>query len=215
MLCRQQRSCNLLKRDNNVSNSVVIINRKKKGSFSVNTGRHLCHHRFHFFPSVSLLSMSSLISKPADEINGSLIKFLPELDSDYARYPMHHLRWYLPSEKGPKGEPCFVPQTENGIKKDYAFCKNGVKGPGYYLLMTKIAYVNLYSKLDSMQPGTCGIACSSADRKAMDEYDDVKRVIYGRHLAPKPDDTAAGIRAMAESQGQASAAYNGNWGASL
>mmetsp|Transcript_9088 Transcript_9088/g.16501 ORF Transcript_9088/g.16501 Transcript_9088/m.16501 type:complete len:177 (+) Transcript_9088:60-590(+) len=157
--------------------------------------------------------MSSLISKSPDQINKSMIRFLPELDSDYARYPMHHARWYQPSEKGPKGEPCFIQEKENGIKKDYAFCKNGIKGPGYYLLMTKIAYVNLYTKLDSLVPGTCGIACSSADRKAMDEYDDVKRVLYGRHMAPRPDDAAAGKRAMDEAQGMATAAYHGDWGA--
>ncbi|KAL3918190.1 MAG: hypothetical protein SGILL_004354 [Bacillariaceae sp.] len=159
--------------------------------------------------------MSSLVSKPAKEINASLIKFLPELNSDYARYPMHHKRWYQPSEKAPKGEPCFIHEKENGIKKDYAFCKNGIKGPGYYSLMTKIAYVNLYSKLQSMQPGTCGCACSAADRKAMDEYDDVKRVIYGRHFSPRPDDAAAGKRAMDEAQGMATAAYNGDWGAGV
>ena len=157
--------------------------------------------------------MSSLVSKPAKEINASMIKFLPELDSDYARYPMHHERWYQPSEKGPKGEPCFLAGPDAGVKKDYAYCKRGVKGPGYYSLMTKVSYVNLYSKIDSLQPGTCGIACNSADRKLMDEHDDVKRVLYGRQFSPKPCDAAAGKRAMDEAQGMASAAYNGEWGA--
>ncbi|KAG7360495.1 hypothetical protein IV203_035594 [Nitzschia inconspicua] len=159
--------------------------------------------------------MSCLISKPEAEINRSMIKFLPELDSEYARYPMHHPQWYQPSQKGPKGEPCFIQETENGIKKDYVFCKCGSEGPGYYLLMTKVSYVNLYTKLDSLQPGTCGVACNAADRKALDEYDDVKRVLYGRHLSPRPDDAAAGKRAMDEAQGMAIAAYNGDVGASL
>jgi hypothetical protein len=157
--------------------------------------------------------MSCLVSKPAVEINKSMIKFLPELDSDYARYPMHHQRWYQPSEKGPKGEDCFMKEPDQGIRKDYVFCKNGFKGPGYYLLMTKTAYVNLYTKLDSLQPGTCGVACNGADRKAMDEYDDVKRVIYGRQMSPKPDDAVAGDRALGEAQGMAAAAYAGDWGA--
>lgn len=160
--------------------------------------------------------MSSLISKPAAEINQSMVKFLPELDSVYARYPMHHERWYQPSEKGPKGEPCFLAASEDaGIKKDYVFCKRGVKGAGYYLLMTKVSYVNLYTKLDSLQPGTCGMACNSADRKAMDEYDDVKRVLYGRHMSPRPDDAAAGKRAMDEAVGMAQATYGLNVGAPL
>jgi hypothetical protein len=54
--------------------------------------------------------MSCLVSKPAVEINRSMIKFSPELDSDYARYRMHHQQpcWYQPIEKGPKGEDCFM-----------------------------------------------------------------------------------------------------------
>jgi hypothetical protein len=159
--------------------------------------------------------MSQLVSKPAAEINASLIKFLPELDSDYATYPMHYERWYGPAELGPKGEQCFVAGKESdGIKKDYVFCKRGLKGEGYYLLLTKASYVNLYSKIDSLQPGTCGCACSAADRVALDEWDDVKRVIYGRQFSPRPDDGAAGKRAMDEAQGMATAAYGGDWGAS-
>lgn len=152
--------------------------------------------------------MSSFVCKPADELNRNMVKFLPELASDYARYPMHHERWYNPGEKAPKGEPCFVKGGDvSTLKKDYVFCKYGNFGPGYYSLMTKAAYVNLYNKLDSMQPGTCGIACNSADRKAMDEYDDVKRLLYGRHMASKPCDTKAEKRMMDESEGMANAAY--------
>mmetsp|Transcript_3363 Transcript_3363/g.7970 ORF Transcript_3363/g.7970 Transcript_3363/m.7970 type:complete len:178 (+) Transcript_3363:490-1023(+) len=157
--------------------------------------------------------MSSLISKPAAEINASLVKFLPELDSDYARYPMHYKRWYQASEKGPKNEPCFVKgKQEDGIKKDYVYCKNGMYGPGFYLLMCKVSYVNLYSKIDSVQPGTCGMACNAVDRKELDEWDDVRRVIYGRHFSPRPCDAAAGKRAMDEAQGMAQAAYGGGVG---
>lgn len=159
--------------------------------------------------------MSILVTKPDAEINRSMIKLLPELDSDYAKYPMHWERWYQPSEKGPKGEPCFVAgtQKDGGIKKDYVYCKTGGNGPGYYSLMTKVSYVNLYTKLDSMSPGgTCGIGCTSADRRAMDEYDDVKRVLYGRHFAPRPCDKAAGKRTMDEAHGMAQAAYGGDVG---
>jgi len=153
--------------------------------------------------------MSSVIVKPAKELNASMIKFLPELDSDYARYPMNHKRWYQPNEKGPKGEPCYIKSEDVGIKKDYAYCKQGRFGPGYYSLMTKVAYVNLYSKHDSNQPGTCGCACNAEDRKLIDEHDDVRRLMYGRQLAPKPSDTAAEKRAMDESEGMATAAYAG------
>jgi hypothetical protein len=154
--------------------------------------------------------MSSIITKPAKELNASMIKFLPELDSDYARYPMGHERWYQPGEKAPKGEPCFVKCSDPSVlKKDYAYCKRGSFGPGYYSLMTKIAYVNLYSKHDSQQPGTCGCACNAEDRKAIDEHDDVKRLMYGRQMSPRPNDGAAETRAMNESQGMAIASYAG------
>jgi hypothetical protein len=152
--------------------------------------------------------MSSVITKSADELNESMIKFFPELKSEYARFPMSYERWLNPGEKTPKGDPCFVKSADGSIfKKDYVWCKYGNFGPGYYHLLTKPAYVNLYNKIDSIQPGTCGIACNSADRKAMDEHDDVKRLLYGRHMSPRPSDKAAEQRAMDESLGMARAAY--------
>ena len=154
--------------------------------------------------------MSSVITVGTKEMNRLLVKFLPELDSDYARYPMHHKRWLGPSEKGPKGEPCFVKGgSPEIIKKDYAYCKNGSFGPGYYSLMTKIAYNNLYSKHSSQHPGTCGCACNAEDRKLIDEHDTVNRLLYGRHFSPRPCDAAAEKRAMDESQGMATAAFAG------
>lgn len=152
--------------------------------------------------------MSSIITKPAKELNASMIKFLPELDSDYARYPMNYDRWYQPGETAPNGKPCFVKGSDPSVvKKDYTYCKNGPLGPGYYSLLTKVAYVNLYSKHDSNQPGMCGCACNAQDRKAIDEHDDVKRLLYGRQMSPKPSDKAAETRAMQESQGMAAAAH--------
>eukprot|EP00531_Pseudo-nitzschia_arenysensis_P016087 CAMPEP_0116133482 /NCGR_PEP_ID=MMETSP0329-20121206/10129_1 /TAXON_ID=697910 /ORGANISM="Pseudo-nitzschia arenysensis, Strain B593" /LENGTH=169 /DNA_ID=CAMNT_0003628115 /DNA_START=394 /DNA_END=903 /DNA_ORIENTATION=+ len=152
--------------------------------------------------------MSSIITKPANILNKNMVKFHPELESDYARYPMTYKRWYQPGEKGPKGEPIYIKaNTPDVVKKDYVFCKYGSCGPGYYSLMTKIAYVNLYSKHDSIQPGTCGCACNAEDRKAMDEHDDVKRLLYARQMSPRPNDKDAVTRAMKESEGMAIAAY--------
>mmetsp|Transcript_28074 Transcript_28074/g.40653 ORF Transcript_28074/g.40653 Transcript_28074/m.40653 type:complete len:176 (-) Transcript_28074:470-997(-) len=151
--------------------------------------------------------MSSVIVKPAKELNASMIKFLPELDSDYARFPMNYEKWCHPKDKGPKGEPCYIKSEDVGIKKDYVYCKAGTFGPGYYSLMTRISYVNLYSKHDSNAAGFCGCACNAADRKLLDEHDDVKRLLYGRQMSPRPNDTAAEKRAMDESHGMATAAY--------
>lgn len=154
--------------------------------------------------------MSSMVTASPKELNRLMVKFLPELDSEYAKYPMNNKRWYQPSEKGPKGEPCFVKGgSPDVVKKDYAYCKNGSFGPGYYSLMTKVAYTNLYTKHVSQQPGTCGCACNSEDRKLIDEHDTVQRLLYGRQLSPRPCDAAAAKRGMDEAEGMATAAFAG------
>ncbi len=154
--------------------------------------------------------MSSMITASPAELNRLMVKFHPELDSVYAKYPMNNKRWYQAAEKGPRGEPCFVKGgSPDVVKKDYVYCKNGSFGQGYYLLMTKTAYTNLYSKHQSNQPGTCGCACSAEDRKSMDEHDTVNRLLYGRQLSPRPCDAAAAKRGMDESEGMATAAYAG------
>jgi len=84
--------------------------------------------------------MSSFHTKSAKELNSSMVKFHPELSSDYAHYPMNHKRWLQPSEKGPNGEPCYVKGGDPSLrKKDYVYCKRGAFGPGYYSLMTKVS----------------------------------------------------------------------------
>lgn len=166
--------------------------------------------------------MSQLVTKPAAEINASLIKFLPETDSQYARYPMKHDRWYEPTETGPHGEPCYVQvdtaaagsASPSSVKKDYVFCRKTPPGmqPGYFSLMTHVAYVNLYEKIDSVRPaggggGCCGIGGSPDERQALDEWDDVKRVIWARQLAAQPNDEIAGKAAMDVAKGKAKSAY--------
>jgi hypothetical protein len=91
--------------------------------------------------------MSSMITASPAELNRIMVKFYPELDSTYAKFPMNNKRWYQAAEKGPKGEPCFVKGgSPDVVKKDYVYCKLGSFGPGYYSLMTKTAYTNLYSR---------------------------------------------------------------------
>ena len=164
--------------------------------------------------------MAGLVTKPANEINASLVKFLPELkDSDYAKYPMKHERWYEPTETAPNGEPCFVAavadasaEDANAAKKNYVFCRKTPQGmpPGYFSLMTHVAYVNLYDKLDSVRPtpgGCCGIGGDPAERAEFDQWDDVKRVIWSRQLASKPDDDFAANAAMDFAKGKADSVY--------
>ena len=151
----------------------------------------------------------SLTNKTSTQLNASLVKYLPELASDYATYPMHHERWYEPTEKGKKGEPCFVSSDTNvGVKLDYVYCKNAPYGPGYYSLLCKTSYYTLYSKIQTSCPTAC-CACSKAARKDYDEWDDVKRLIYARQVAVRPDDGQAAVDAISESKATSSAWYNG------
>ena len=82
------------------------------------------------------------------ELNAAMVRIAPELSSVYAEYPMLRQRWLGPHETGPKGEPCFIEaKQDEGRKPDYVYCKRGISGPGYYSLLTKIAYVNLYGRV--------------------------------------------------------------------
>jgi len=160
--------------------------------------------------------MVGYITKSAKEINKALVEFLPELDSEYAQYPMRHERWYDPNEKGPKGEPCFIPHDGSilatPIKKDYVYCKEGRGGKGYYSLMTRTSYVNLLGKVKSVAPqGSCA-ACpcfaSKQLRDALDRYDDAKRVIIMRANCAIPDDKLADDVIMGQAKQTAENMYN-------
>ena len=159
--------------------------------------------------------MVGYITKPAAEINKTLVEFLPELDSAYATYPMKHVRWYHPNEKGPKGEPCFIPHEGSGatapIKKDYVYCIKGLGGKGYYSLMCHSSYVNLHEKLKSLAPQGSACPClnNKETRDALDRYDDCKRVIFMRQLCtPKPDDKLASDIVMGNAKATADKVYN-------
>ena len=146
--------------------------------------------------------MTGYITKPPGQVNSSLIEFLPELESEYSKYPMTHERWFQPNEKGPKGEPCFVAATttteveeETTVKKDYTFCKTGPNGTGYYSLLCRVSYINLHNRIGSVAPTGCGGGCpcfaSKANREEHDRYDDCKRVIFMRSVCSVPNDKKA------------------------
>jgi hypothetical protein len=147
------------------------------------------------------------MSKSPEEYNRIMVKFLPELASKYAKYPMKYDTWLTPNQKGPKGEPCFIESPDVGVKMDYVFGK-GPNGPAYYHLLTKTAYVNLYSRISSSNPVAC-CACTKASMKEVDEWDDVKRIMYNRYMAKKPDDQQGAKDALAAAQGTAQAWHNG------
>lgn len=142
-----------------------------------------------------------------DAMNAMMVKFIPELASEYARYPMQHDRWYDGKETGPKGERCWLKGPNTCMKMDYIFGR-GRYGEGYYSLLTKASYIHLYARMTNEPPGGC-CACSAAARKELDEFDDVKRLIHARSVASVPDDQVARSDAIKQAQGVASMWYNG------
>ena len=164
--------------------------------------------------------MTGYITKPPGQVNASLIEFLPELESEYSKYPMKHKRWLQPNEKGPKGEPCFVATTtteaneETTVKKDYTFCKKGPNGKGYYSLMCRVSYINLHNRIGSLAPAGCGgglcpCFASQANRDEFDRYDDCKRVIFMRQFCSVPNDDKASKQVMNNAVATAQMVYNG------
>ena len=125
-----------------------------------------------------------------DEVNRKLVWFLPELASEYGKYPIERKKWLSPEDVvTPKGQPCYIKGKNEGIKMDYVYGK-GPCGPGYYHLCTKTAYVNLYTRIANECPvGICSF--TNAARVQYEEWDDVKRIIHARQLATKPNDQIA------------------------
>lgn len=146
---------------------------------------------------------------PDDEMNAKLVKFLPELASSYGKYPLQYNRWLSPGERGPNGEPCFIRvPKDGGVKNNYVWGK-GPNGQGYYHLLTKAAYDNLYVNIINMPPSSCCCVCSAAARKEMDEWEDVKKLIYSRSVSPSPDDGVARQAVTAAAKDVARAHHRG------
>lgn len=124
----------------------------------------------------------------SDEVNAGFKQFCPELDNKYTLYPYAHDRW-LNFEETIDGKPTFmVGHQDNGPLKNYVYCKNGPVGPGWYHVLCKTVYVNLYSRLKNQGPPG---SFFRPDPKGADLHDTVCRVLYARSRASKPDDAAA------------------------
>eukprot|EP00980_Cylindrotheca_fusiformis_P006624 scaffold1390_cov138-Cylindrotheca_fusiformis.AAC.27 len=152
--------------------------------------------------------MAGVGKRSNEELNAIMRKFLPELDSKYATYPMAYPKWYTLGEKGPNGEPMWIQSKTNvGVKKDYVYGR-GPGGPAYYHLLTQNAYVNLYSRIANEAPVAC-CACSAAQRKEMDEWDSVRRIVHARHVSNVPNDQIAKQQQMNVAKGVAQDWHNG------
>lgn len=88
------------------------------------------------------------------------------------------------------GKPCFVASNDDiGVRLDYMFCHKGPLGPGYYHMLTKIAYNSLYSRVSSTAPSQG--CCCFGDSRAYNEFNGVKIVVYNRTVSRIPDDVQA------------------------
>ena len=70
------------------------------------------------------------------------------------------------------------------------YCKNGPKGPGYYHLLIRVSYVNLFNCLASEAP-SAGSCSGAAAHKELIDYDTVKTIVYKHSVSTKPDDAHA------------------------
>jgi hypothetical protein len=127
-----------------------------------------------------------------------MAKHVPELASEYAKFPLRRDRWMKGNEKGPKGEKMYLKGSNDGLKLDYVY-GTGPYGRGYYSLLCRSSYVSLYARVLSEMPIGCCLLGAAA-RKEYDEWDDVKRLLHARSVSTIPDDAVAFGDALAESR---------------
>jgi hypothetical protein len=163
--------------------------------------------------------------------NERMARVLPELASEYAQFPMRYSSWLSPSATGPKGEPCFLVESsiEDATKNsdsfkelvpDYAYAKRGPFGPGYYHLLTKVAYTALYEKLRKNPPALSkglinfpfrllrrrnedsSSTEEASNRKSYaEDYAWTKAIIQKRHEASRPNIVAGPAAARVDATG--------------
>jgi len=142
------------------------------------------------------------------ETNAKMVRFCPELASQYAKYPLQGKQWMNPSAKSPKGDPLFISAPKgSALKMDYAHGA-GRKGWGYYHMSTVDSYKILYARLTMEMPGGCCCAVTPSAMKEVSEWDDVKTICYNRSVASIPDDVQAKKDAISIAQGVAQAHYH-------
>lgn len=134
-----------------------------------------------------------------EEVNMAFATICPELKSRYAVYPFpvkHGERgWLNPSpDKVFEGKPTvLLAKKEDGMKEDYVYCKVGPVGPGYYHVLCKTAYVNLYTRIQNQGSGK--FLCFG-DKKHADQWAISRKIVYNRSRAHRPDDAHAAEAAI-------------------
>lgn len=146
-----------------------------------------------------------MTSAELQSFNADMIRIAPELDSVYGRYPIRFKNWLDPSSSTDKGEPCFIASPDIGVKQNYVYGR-GPLGNGYYHLLTKPAYVNLYGRLQSSAPSP-GCCCFGGND--YQTYQGVKDVMYNRYVGSIPDDVQAKKDALSKAKDTAQVWYQG------
>lgn len=148
---------------------------------------------------------ASIISSKKDmayaaKVNKQMAATCPELASKYARYPLEGYSAWLGCDQEIDCKPAFIAALQDaGMKENYVWCKVGMKGKGYYHLLTKMSYVNLYNRIENSPPGACcGVGGSYEETEA---WETTKMYLYNRSRAPRPDDTAGASSAVDHMEG--------------
>lgn len=114
--------------------------------------------------------------------------------------------WLSPDGTGPHSAPGFLAEPNVGPKPNYVYGPGGLKGSGYYHILTRNAYFILHHRLQSQAPFSC--CCFGTSFAEYDAWDTTARIVYNRSVASKPDDVLAAKEAIAIAQQTARDAYN-------
>jgi len=93
-------------------------------------------------------------------LNSRLQQVAPVLASNYAKFPIQYTSWLDPFSQTENGKPTFMPQQKHPRtpphERDERYIDyiwgDGVRGKGFYHLLTKQAYINLIHKLENEAP---------------------------------------------------------------
>mmetsp|Transcript_1278 Transcript_1278/g.1637 ORF Transcript_1278/g.1637 Transcript_1278/m.1637 type:complete len:161 (-) Transcript_1278:110-592(-) len=145
-----------------------------------------------------------------EDMNAKMARLVPELNSDYARYPMKRQMWLDPQAQTNTGEAAFIPHPNSSaskpLKPDYVWGP-GTLGYGYYHLLTRDSYLALYRRVQHDAPAQC-CACSAEASKIYNDHTDVKMIVYNRSVASRPDDVLAKKEALDIAKGISQSDYH-------
>ena len=160
-------------------------------------------------PSHLILSIypnpKSLLNDPHNEdvyseVNRELCRVAPVLASPHARYPLHKKnRWLQPFETTVDGKPAFIPTKEfphslielDTDLPDYVW-GYGPLGKGYYHLLTREAYKNLFDYMNIAEFGGLSfflkVMNTPCYRRKSRELHEIKAIIHNRCCSKTPED---------------------------